>query len=248
MEYAGGGDPARTMALLWRTAEAPKRGPKQRLDLDRIVATAIELADGGGLEAVSVRAVAQALGIAASSLYTYLRKPELLELMADQAIGSGGPVPDSLTEYAWASLALFRRHPWLLQISTARTVLGPNIVARYDAALGLLDWLPPVDRERCLATLDVYIRGAAAEVVDAEQAPARTGRSDDEWWNDYAPILDRRLADGDYPNLRALDQAGAFEPSSDDTSYTVQRALDRFTFGLEVVLEAVACRGGDNPR
>lgn len=242
MEYAGGGDPARTMALLWRTAEAPKRGPKQRLDLDRIVATAIDLADSGGLEAVSVRAVAQTLGIAASSLYTYLRKPELLELMVDQVVGTSGPPPDTLTAYAWASLDLFRRHPWLLQISTSRTVLGPNIVARYDATLGLLGWLPPTDRERCLATVDVYIRGAAAEVVDAEQAPARTGRSDDEWWNDYAPILDQHLTGGDYPNLRALDQAGAFEPSSTDTPYTVQRALDRFTFGLEVVLGAIARR------
>jgi AcrR family transcriptional regulator len=241
MEYAGTGDPARTMALLWRTAKAPKRGPKQRLDLDQIVATAITLADTGGLEAASVRAVANALGIAASSLYTYVRKTELLELMVDQAIGSRPP-PDTLAAYAWESLELHRRHPWLLQVSTSRTVLGPNVVARYDAALGLLAWLPPVDREGCLATVDVYIRGAASEVVDAEQAPARTGRSDDDWWNDYAPILDRHLAAGDYPNLRALDQAGAFEPSATDTPYTVQRALDRFAFGLDLVLGAIACR------
>jgi AcrR family transcriptional regulator len=242
MEYAGGGDPARTMALLWRTAAAPKRGPKQRLDLDQIVATAIDLADQGGLEAVSVRAVATALGIGPSSLYTYVRKPELLELMVDQVVGSNGPKPETLTAYAWASLELHRRHPWLLQISTSRAVLGPNVVAQYDATLGLLDWLPPQDRDRCLATIDVYIRGAAAEVVDAEQAPARTGRSDDEWWNDYAPILGEQLAAGDYPNLRALDQTAAFEPSSTETAYTVQRALDRFTFGLDLVLGAIACR------
>lgn len=242
MEYAGGGDPARTMALLWRTAEPARRGPKQRLDLDQIVAAAITLADSEGLSAVSVRRIAQELGIGASSLYTYVSKAELLELMVDQAVG-GQPPPGTLEAYAWESLDLHRSHPWLLQISTSRTVLGPQIVARYEAALGLLAHLPAAERERCLATLDVYIRGAAAEVVDAEQAPIRTGRSDDEWWAEYAPILGRHLAQGDYPNLDALEEAGAFDATDDALPYTVQRALDRFRFGLALVLDAIACRG-----
>lgn len=242
MEYAGGGDPARTMALLWRTAEPPRRGPRQRLDLDQIVAAAITLADSEGLPAVSVRRIAHELGIGASSLYTYVSKAELLELMVDQAVG-GQPSPSTLESYAWQSLDLHRSHPWLLQISTSRTVLGPQIVARYEAALGLLAHLPAAERERCLATLDVYIRGAAAEVVDAEQAPIRTGRSDDEWWAEYAPILGRHLAEGDYPNLDALEEAGAFDATDDTLPYTVQRALDRFSFGLTLVLDAIACRG-----
>lgn len=162
--------------------------------------------------------------------------------MVDQAIGEPPPAA-SLEAYAWDSLALLRRHPWLLQVATSRTVLGPNVVSRYDAALGLLGHLDPADRERCLATLDFYVRGAAVEVVDAEQGPARTGRSDDEWWADYAPILDEHLARGDFPHVKALDQAGAFDvPEAEGVPYTVQRALDRFRYGLDLVLGAIACR------
>jgi AcrR family transcriptional regulator len=195
----------------------------------------------------AARRIAQSLEIAPSSLYTYVRKAELLELMVDQAVGSQPPPSRTegwragLEAYAWEALELHRRHPWLLQVATSRTVLGPRFVTRYDAALGLIDdlGLTAADRERCIATIDVYVRGAAAEVVEAEQAPVRTGRSDDEWWADYAPILDRHLAGGDFPHLMALDRAGAFVPSATDVPYTVQRALDRFAFGLALVLAAI---------
>ena len=251
MEYAGGGDPARTMALLWRTAQDPppaRRGPKQRLDLDRIVDRAIELTGSEGLEAVSMRRLAQVLGIGTSSLYTYLPgKAELLELMVDRVTGSQ-PLPSTATgwragleSYARSGLDLHRRHPWLLQIATARTVLGPHVVTRYDAAVGLLagTGLHATQVELCIATVDSYLRGAASEVVEAEQAPTRTGRSDDEWWQAYAPILDRHLAAGNFPNLVALDSGGAFVPPEGDAPYTVRRALARFEFGLALVLDAI---------
>jgi hypothetical protein len=49
------GDPARTLALLWRVDERPRRGPERGLDLDTIVGTATALADREGLEAVTMR-------------------------------------------------------------------------------------------------------------------------------------------------------------------------------------------------
>ncbi len=63
------GDPARTLALLWRDpAAVPRRGPTRRLDLDAVVRAATELADDLGIDAVTLRAVAQAAGIAPMSL------------------------------------------------------------------------------------------------------------------------------------------------------------------------------------
>ena len=60
--------------------------------------------------------------------------------------------------------ALYQRHPWLLQVATARTVLGPGVVARYDAALGLLDGLglSAVEVVRCVAAVESFARGAGA--------------------------------------------------------------------------------------
>ena len=48
-----GGDPARTLALLWRAHEPSRRGPRPKLDVDAVVAAAIALADERGLAALS---------------------------------------------------------------------------------------------------------------------------------------------------------------------------------------------------
>lgn len=250
MDYAGGGDPARTMALLWDGLPAPRRGPRQRLDLTLLVDTAIAAADRGGSAALSMRALAQDLGIGVASLYTYVPgKAELLELMVDRVVGAQ-PLPSSadgwragLRGLAVEDLAAFRAHPWLLQVSAARTVLGPGVVARYDAALGLFAGLglPAVEVVGCVAAVESYVRGAGAAVVEAELAPGRTGTSDDEWWEPLAPLLDERLV-ARFPHVVAIDAGGGFAVSSVELPYTVQRALDRFWSGLELVLEGVGAR------
>ena len=250
VEYAGRGDAERTMALLWDGVPVPRRGPRPRLDLPRLVDTAVAEADRAGPDALSMRALAQALGIGTASLYTYVPgKADLLELMVDRVVGAQPlPRPDAgwragLHDLATADLAAYRTHPWLLQVATSRTVFGPHVITRYEAALALLDGhgLPALDVANCVAAVESYTRGAASAVVEAEQAPTRTGRSDDEWWERRAPLLDERMR-GHFPRLDALDAAGAFAVSSTDLPYTLQRALDRFAFGLDLVLDAIGAR------
>src|SRR5687767_2606640 len=80
----GEGDPARTLGLLWRRSQPSRRGPRPRLSVDDVVDAAIALADEAGLEAVSIRALAERLGVSAMTLYTYVPgKTELLDLMLD---------------------------------------------------------------------------------------------------------------------------------------------------------------------
>ncbi|WP_169747978.1 TetR/AcrR family transcriptional regulator C-terminal domain-containing protein [Pseudonocardia acaciae] len=250
MEYAGRGDPARTMALLWDGLPTPRRGPRQRLDLHDIVDAAIAEADRAGPAALSIRGLAQALGIGAASLYTYVPgKAELLELMVDRVVGTQDlPTADDgwragLRELALSDLAAFRAHPWLLRVATSRTVFGPHVLARYDAALALLDGrgLAAIEVVGCVGAVESYTRGAAAAVVEAEQAPVQTGSSDDEWWQGLVPLLEERM-NGRFPRLAALDAAGAFSVSSSALPYTLQRALDRFAFGLDLVLDSIAAR------
>ncbi|MBF6330131.1 TetR/AcrR family transcriptional regulator [Nocardia transvalensis] len=251
MEYAGRGDAVRTMALLWDGGTpVPRRGPRHRLDLSAIVDAAIAEADRCGPSSLSIRALAQTLNVGAATLYTYVPgKAELLELMVDRVIG-GQPLPRAdtgwrhgLSDLAHSDLATFRAHPWLLQVATSRTVFGPHYVARYEASVALLDGcgLSASDIIRCVAAVDSYTRGAASAVVDAEQAPAATGSSDEQWWQQRAPLLEERMA-GRFPVLAAMDAAGAFTVAESSAPYLLQRALERFTYGLDLLLDAIESR------
>ena len=87
-EYSGRGDPARSLELLWGARRTPTRGPKPGLSVERIVYAAIELADAEGLAALSMRRVAERLGVGTMSLYTYVPgKAELLDVMVDTVYG-----------------------------------------------------------------------------------------------------------------------------------------------------------------
>ena len=61
-DHSGGGDPARSLALLWRNqAQRPVRNGRRDLSVDRIVSAAIEVADADGVAALSMRRVAEKL-------------------------------------------------------------------------------------------------------------------------------------------------------------------------------------------
>src|ERR1700694_3003430 len=120
-ERTSGGDPARTLALLWRdSAVVPRHGPRQGLSIDAVVAAATHVADREGLEAVTMRRVANALGVAPMTLYTYVPgKAELLDLMLDAAYASmprvdnfGQPWRQRLVAIAEENKVLVENHPW----------------------------------------------------------------------------------------------------------------------------------------
>src|SRR5690606_36837380 len=124
-----------------------------RLTVPQIVRAAIELADADGMAALSMRRVADALGVAAMTLYSYVPgKAELLDLMLDAVSGETArpPITDwrsALTQIAEENWALYHRHPWILQIVTYRPPLGPNIIAKYDYELSAVDGIGLSDVE-----------------------------------------------------------------------------------------------------
>ncbi|MGW5849688.1 TetR/AcrR family transcriptional regulator [Streptomyces sp. NPDC055254] len=102
-DRSGAGDPVRTLELLWRESgrepkpQGGRRGPRQGLSVDAVVLAATGLADAEGLAALTMRALAQRLGVTPMTLYTYVPgKAELLDLMLDEVYrrmedGEGGP-------------------------------------------------------------------------------------------------------------------------------------------------------------
>src|SRR5207253_2790191 len=87
-EYTGRGDPAKSLELLWGLRSRPTRGPKPALTIEQIVAAAVGIADTEGLVAMSMRRVADELGVGAMTLYRYVPgKAELLDVMLDSVYG-----------------------------------------------------------------------------------------------------------------------------------------------------------------
>ena len=248
-EYSGRGDPARSLALLWGTQKSPTRGPKPGLSVERIVRVAIELADATGLAALSMRRVADQLGVGTMSLYTYVPgKAELLDLMLDTVLGEIA-MPDAapggwrakLELRAREDWAFYHRHPWVLQVSAARALLGPNETALFEATLHAVSGigLSGTEMVQVVSLVGEYVRGAAQSAVDAADAARRTGMTDDQWWAAYEPVFDRYFDASRYPTLVEVEQSGAFAPSDGGADYTLQRALDSFEFGLPRVLDGI---------
>ncbi|MET8324269.1 helix-turn-helix domain-containing protein [Micromonospora sp. NPDC005189] len=142
---AGDGDSARQP--IWSRPERGSRGPAPAHSRDTIVVAAIALADTEGIAAVSMRAVANALGTGAGSLYRYLSsRDDLLDLMTDRVVGELRPYPqaegdwlDTMMLLARRQLALHRAHPWLLDVSHRTSGVGPESLAWFDNCIRVLE-------------------------------------------------------------------------------------------------------------
>jgi AcrR family transcriptional regulator len=243
-EYTGGSDPKRIMELLWGTPERARRGPKPRLSADQIVEAATAIADAEGLTALSMRRVAERLGVTAMSLYTYVPgKAELLDLMLDRVCVETDK-PDEV-EGGWRgrlelvareAWALYLRHPWLLHVATNRPVPGPNLIAQYDYQLAAVEGtgLTDVEMDLVVTLVADYVHGAVRGALAAAALPRDTGKTDDEWWAEIAPQLDKVYDADRFPLATRVGAAAGEEYGA---------AIDparAFEFGLARVLDGVA--------
>ncbi|WP_445394955.1 TetR/AcrR family transcriptional regulator [Streptomyces sp. LE64] len=239
-ESSGSGDIQRTLELLWEPDRRPSRGPKPTLTVDRIVQAAIRIADAEGLDAVSMRRLSTELGTGTMSLYRYIpSKAELLDLMLDRVQGpeeAGGPAVDNgdwrtaVEDLARGTLAVYQRHPWLLQVNQARPVLGPGTLDSMEATLGRIRTMGLTDPEllSVVIMVDGYVSGVARTNVHEVEAEQRSGLTDSEFWAAQTPYLEGVIASGRYPVMASLAED------------TFGSAFDHFEFGLQCLLEGLA--------
>lgn len=242
------GDPRRTIELLWGVPGPPRRGPKPKLSVEHVVFAGVRVADADGLDAVTMRRIADELGVATMSLYTYVPgRAELLELMLDHAHGE---LPGELPEGWRAGLAavaedlwrLYHRHPWLLEIRVGRPTLGPHTFAKYERELAAMDELDldDVQLDAIVSLLNGLVAGAARGSVDATRAARRSGMTDLDWWNRSAPVLaEIPAADpAHFPRAsRVGTTAGQTYGGSSDPEH-------HFRFGLERILDGIGQLAG----
>ena len=244
-ERTSGGDPARTLALLWRDpAVVSRHGPRQGLSIDAVVAAATQLADTEGLEAVTMRRVAKALGVAPMTLYTYVPgKAELLDLMLDAAYTSmprldtsGQPWQQRLAAIADENKSLFENHPWAATISTIRPPLGPGMMAKYEHELLALEGLGLDDTlmDASLTYLLGFVQAWARAAADATAVQQDSAMDENEWWATSGPILARVLDETAYP---VAARVGSAAGAAHGSAYSPGHA---YTFGLQRVLDGLS--------
>jgi AcrR family transcriptional regulator len=241
-----GRDIDRTFELLWRVQKEPTRGPKPRLSLDEIVAAAIELADAEGLDAVSMRRLAERFGVTTMALYRYVpSKDDLLDLMID-AIAYPPPDPADMPEnwrealrwWARRQRDAFRRHPWLNSYPFALPPMGPNNLQWMECALQaiLRSGLPP---QQCVAVLLIitnYTLAESRQQLSMQQAEQLTGIAYEDVGRVYASLLERVVSDGKHPALATAVAAGAFG-NMDDTPAGPD---EDYEYGLDFIMDGIA--------
>jgi AcrR family transcriptional regulator len=237
-------DSVRTLELLWGVAaDGPRRGPRPALTVEEVLRTAIAIADRDGLEAVTIRRVAAALGVRPMTLYTYVPdKAALLELMLDavylempRADWPGDGWRERLTAVARDNRALFAAHPWAAAISSSRPPLGPGLMAKYEHELTALAHagLDDVATDAALTFLLDFVRSSALAVRDAQAAVRESGMTDEQWWERHAPLLARLIDPDAYPTAARV---GAAAGAAQGGAYSPDRAWE---FGLERVLDGL---------
>ncbi|MET9319636.1 TetR/AcrR family transcriptional regulator C-terminal domain-containing protein [Streptomyces sp. NPDC003038] len=241
-DRSGAGDPVRTLELLWREpgyeADQGRRGPRQGLSVDAVVGAAISLADEAGLAALTMRALAQRLGVTPMTLYTYVPgKAELLDLMLDEAYrhmerreaGAGEPWQVKVTRVAEDNRDLILRHPWIADLSVTRPPLGPGVISKYEYELAAFDGIGLTDVEMDAALTHLLGFVHANTLAAADAAAHNSRQSDEEWWAVSAPLLERAMDPERYPLADRVGSAvGGYHPE------TV------WAFGLRCVLDGLA--------
>ncbi|MEV8098114.1 TetR/AcrR family transcriptional regulator C-terminal domain-containing protein [Kitasatospora sp. NPDC085879] len=202
------------------------RPTRPLLDRQAIAAAALDVVDTAGPDGLTMRALADRLGVKAASLYNHVAgKDELLDDIAElvNAEIDLTPLDDpdwrrGLARYAHGYRAVFLRHPNTIALLARRRVEADRQLLTYDALLAALTraGLDPADAAEAAAALDYLVLGSALETFTAgfTRSPA-----------EYRPR---------HPALAgALEASAARGPGLDDRG---------FTLALRLLLDGLAAR------
>ncbi|WP_371617336.1 TetR/AcrR family transcriptional regulator [Streptomyces sp. NBC_00454] len=231
----GVGAPGVDPQQLWLGSGQPRRGRKPTYSREAITEAAVALADAEGLEAVTMRKVAERAGAGVMSLYSYAPDKEtLLHLMVDHVSGEL-PTTDPLTGDWRADLkaiahlqrAHMLRHRWLPAALSTRRIPGPNTLAFLEHALAALRpaGLDGMAKLEIFAQLTGFVAGHVGHEIaqaEASQSPERAAAE--------ARYLVAVAADGRHPELaEAISAPG--RPATPEATFT--RFLNRLIDGLD---------------
>ena len=213
----------------------PPSRARRPLSKERVLDAAIAVADRGGVESITMRRVAQELGVEAMSLYHHVpNKEAILDGVVDRVfeeiempdLDGAADWRDNLRSRARSTREVLSRHRWALGLMDSRRNPGPATLRHHDAVLGVLrraGFTLPMTAH-AVSVLDSYVGGF---VLQESALPATTG---DELEEVAKGILEEVPGDA-LPYLRELIEDHALDPGYDP--------LSEFDAGLELILDAL---------
>jgi AcrR family transcriptional regulator len=206
------------------------------LSRERVLRSAVAIADAGGIASLTIRSLAQELGVKPMSVYHHVaNKDEILDGIVDLVFGeielpsAGGDWRSEMRRRADSARQALKRHPWAIGLMESRTAPGPATLRHHDAVLGALRGAGfSVElTAHAYALLDSYIYGfALQEATLPFNGPETVG--------DIAEPMIREFPVGEYPHLVELATEFVLRPGYDFG--------DEFEFGLSLILDALSGR------
>ena len=208
----------------------PKRTPLSR---ERVLRAAIALADERGAQELTMRKLAQDLGVEAMSLYNHVAsKDDLLDGMIDivfseiEAPSAGRDWKAELRKRAVSTREALNRHRWAIGEMEGRGSHGPSNLRLHDAVLGCLRaaGFSVEMTVHAYSVQDAYIYGFALQQSDmSPESPEDFAAVAQQQMIDYADALSA------YPHL--VEVVGGHVAQS---GYDYEA---EFLFGLDVILD-----------
>jgi AcrR family transcriptional regulator len=213
--------------------QARPAGKRRKLSRDRILRSALRIADKQGVDALSMRGLAGELGVNPMSLYNHVAgKEDLLDGLADLAIAEIA-LPSPSEEWRTATRRrvlstrqMLERHPWAAGVIESRTTPSDARLRYPEAVIGSLRRAGfSVEMAiHAFFTLDSYVYGFAQQQRNLPESPPEgLGR--------VAEMTLAALPPDEYPYLR--------EVIVDHMARVGFRYDDAFAFGLDLILDGL---------
>lgn len=224
------------------SAPASTGGKRPRLDRERVLHGALAIADRGGLAALTIRSLADELGVKPMTVYYYVKnKEEILDGIVDIVFSEvqlptvGGDWRTELTRRARSAREVLRRHPWAIPLLESRTSPGPATLRHHDAVLGTLraEGFSAAGTAHAYALLDAFLYGHAIQEAslpfEGPEGPTEV----------EPQIRESMSLAGDFPHLVEMMTSYYLQPGYD--------FADEFQIGLDAVLDALSMWSSSTP-
>jgi AcrR family transcriptional regulator len=207
--------------------------PRNRLSRERVLQAAMAHADAGGLEALTMRRLAEVLGVAPMALYRHVaNREDLIDGLIDVVFGeidlpeAAGDWRRAMRQRAISLRDFLLRHRWAIGFMESRANPGPASLRHHDAVIGSLraGGFDMAMAAHAYSLLDAYIYGFALTKMSLP--------FDDT--SDIADVAQEMLEPfpaGEYPNLLAFITEHAMQPGYD--------FADEFEYGLDLILDGL---------